>query len=191
MAQLHAPGKSKRALVRRSLRNPRISRNRRNLQNRNSAAAEIAIRFGPEILLECARLKTGPKYPCTRIDYGYKSSFSLNHYVQSLLVRPAHQPTAASMYSSLYWHGKAARARAISRASPVGRRSLDRHPQARRRRRSHAPRADPATAAARSPIGGDERKRNRRLADKWQQRQRQQAGERRGHARKTPHDGQS
>jgi hypothetical protein len=37
------------------------------------------IRFGPKILLECARLKTGPKYPCTRIDYGYKSSFSLNH----------------------------------------------------------------------------------------------------------------
>jgi hypothetical protein len=88
VAQLHAPGKSKRALVRRSLTNPRISRNFRKLQNTNSAAAEIAIRFGPKILLECARLKTGPKYPCTRIDYGYKSSFSLNHYVQSL--RPAH-----------------------------------------------------------------------------------------------------
>jgi hypothetical protein len=25
------------------------------------------------------RVKTGPKYPCARIDYGYKSSFSLNH----------------------------------------------------------------------------------------------------------------
>jgi hypothetical protein len=86
-------------------------------------------------------------------------------------------------------------------AKPRGRgqASAERRPSAvarsigthRRRRRSHAPRADPATAAARSPIGGDERKRNRRLADKWQQRQRQQAGERRGHARKTPHDGQS
>jgi hypothetical protein len=76
---LHAPGKSKRALDLRSLANGRISRNLRNLQNRNSAATEIAIRFGPKILLKCVRLKTGPKYPCTRIDDGYKSSFSLNH----------------------------------------------------------------------------------------------------------------
>jgi hypothetical protein len=65
--------------IQRSLRNPRISRNRRNLQNRNSAAAEIAIRFGPKILLKCDRRETGPKYPCTGLDYGYKSSFSLNH----------------------------------------------------------------------------------------------------------------
>eukprot|EP01047_Picozoa_sp_COSAG01_P026880 COSAG01_NODE_1748_length_9329_cov_99.035861_8_plen_115_part_00 len=36
----------------RSLRNPRISRNFRNLQNRNSAAAGIALRFGPKILLK-------------------------------------------------------------------------------------------------------------------------------------------
>eukprot|EP01047_Picozoa_sp_COSAG01_P135917 COSAG01_NODE_66231_length_270_cov_17.578947_1_plen_75_part_10 len=33
-----------------SLRNDIISRYRRNLQNRNSAAAGIAIRFGPNIL---------------------------------------------------------------------------------------------------------------------------------------------
>ena len=72
-----------------SLRNDTISRNRRNLQNRNSAAAGIAIRFGPKILLKCDRRQTGPKYPCTGLDDGYKSSFSLNHhYVQSL--RPAH-----------------------------------------------------------------------------------------------------
>ena len=32
--------------IQRSLRNDTISRNRRNLQNTNSAAAEIAIRFG-------------------------------------------------------------------------------------------------------------------------------------------------
>eukprot|EP01047_Picozoa_sp_COSAG01_P043102 COSAG01_NODE_3808_length_5677_cov_7.172643_5_plen_223_part_00 len=95
--------------IQRSLRKYRISRNRRNLQNRNSAAAEIAIRFGPKILLKCVSRKTGPKYPCTTVlvivctlgqqstfdsvlycirintfdctglDYGYKSSFSLNH----------------------------------------------------------------------------------------------------------------
>ena len=65
-----------------SLRNDIISRYRRNLQNRNSAAAGIAIRFGPKILLKCDRRKTGPKYPCTGLDDGYKSSFSLNHYVQ-------------------------------------------------------------------------------------------------------------
>eukprot|EP01049_Picozoa_sp_SAG25_P006013 SAG25_NODE_432_length_8108_cov_357.746442_8_plen_257_part_00 len=63
----------------RSLRNDTILRFRRNLQNRNSAAAELPIRFGPKILLKCDRRKTGPKYPCTRIDDGYKSSFSLNH----------------------------------------------------------------------------------------------------------------
>jgi hypothetical protein len=55
---LHAPGKSKRALDWRSLENPRISRNCRNLQNTNSAAAEIAIRYRPKILLKCARLNT-------------------------------------------------------------------------------------------------------------------------------------
>ena len=91
VAQLHAPGKSKRALIWRLPTNDRISRNFRKLQNTNSAAAEIAIRFGPKILLECSVRETGPKYPCTRIDYGYKSSFSLNHYVQSL--RPAHCST--------------------------------------------------------------------------------------------------
>eukprot|EP01043_Picozoa_sp_COSAG02_P066931 COSAG02_NODE_10579_length_1908_cov_5.801548_1_plen_117_part_10 len=42
--------------IQRSLGNPRISRNRRNLQNRNSAAAEIAIRFGPKILLKWVEL---------------------------------------------------------------------------------------------------------------------------------------
>ena len=71
-----------------SLRKYRISRYRRNLQNRNSAAAGIAIRFGPNILLKCDRRQTGPKYPTTTLDFAYKSSFSLNHYVQSL--RPAH-----------------------------------------------------------------------------------------------------
>ena len=69
---LHALGKSRRALVWRSLRNPRISRNRRNLQNRNSAAAEIAIRSGPKILLKCSIRETGPKYPTIRIDDGYE-----------------------------------------------------------------------------------------------------------------------
>ena len=72
-----------------SLRKYRISRYRRNLQNRNSAAAGIAIRFGPKLLLKCDRRQTGPKYPTTSLDDGYKSSFSLNHYVQSL--RPAHR----------------------------------------------------------------------------------------------------
>jgi hypothetical protein len=72
-----------------SLRKDRISRNRRNLQNRNSAAAEIAIRFSPKILLKCSMRETGPKYPTIGLDYGYKSSFSLNHCVQSL--RPAHR----------------------------------------------------------------------------------------------------
>eukprot|EP01047_Picozoa_sp_COSAG01_P002306 COSAG01_NODE_60_length_29981_cov_23.262533_31_plen_99_part_00 len=43
-----------------SLRNDIISRNRRNLQNRNSAAAGIAIRFGPNVLLKCSVRKTGP-----------------------------------------------------------------------------------------------------------------------------------
>jgi hypothetical protein len=57
----------------------RILRNVRNLQNRNSAAAEIAIRFGPKILLKCSVRKTGPKYPTIGLDDGYKSSFSLNH----------------------------------------------------------------------------------------------------------------
>ena len=71
-----------------SLRNDLISRYRRNLQNRNSVAAGIAIRFGPNILLKCSVRQTGPKYPTTTLDDGYKSSFSLNHYVQSL--RPAH-----------------------------------------------------------------------------------------------------
>jgi hypothetical protein len=52
------------------LENRRISRNCRNLQNRNSAAAEIAIRFGPKILLKCVRRKTGPKYPTIRLDDG-------------------------------------------------------------------------------------------------------------------------
>jgi hypothetical protein len=48
----------------------RISRNRRNLQNRNSTAPEIAIRFGPKILLKCDRRETGPKYPTIRLDDG-------------------------------------------------------------------------------------------------------------------------
>ena len=65
--------------IQRSLRKYTISRNRRNLQNRNSAAAEIAIRFGPKILLKCSVRKTGPKYPTISLDDGYKSSFSLNH----------------------------------------------------------------------------------------------------------------
>ena len=65
--------------IQRSLRKYTISRNRRNLQNRNSAAAEIAIRFGPKILLKCSVRKTGPKFRTTGLDYGYKSSFSLNH----------------------------------------------------------------------------------------------------------------
>ena len=72
-----------------SLRNGSISRNRRNLQNRNSAAAGIAIRFGPTVLLKCSVRQIGPKYPTTTLDFAYKSSFSLNHYVQSL--RPAHK----------------------------------------------------------------------------------------------------
>jgi hypothetical protein len=71
--------RKKLAGIQRSLGNPRISRNRRNLQNRNSAATEIAIRFGPKILLKCDRRETGPKYPTIGLDYGYKSSFSLNH----------------------------------------------------------------------------------------------------------------
>ena len=54
------------SLIQRSLRKYTISRNRRNLQNRNSAAAEIPIRFRPKILLKCSVTKTGPKYPCTR-----------------------------------------------------------------------------------------------------------------------------
>jgi hypothetical protein len=83
--------------IQRSLRNPRISRNRRNLQNRNSAAAEIAIRFGPKILLKCDRRETGPKYPCTGLDYGYKSSFSLNHRGPQSL-RPAHTNTRTVMW---------------------------------------------------------------------------------------------
>ena len=52
--------------------------------------AGIAIRFGPKILLKCDRRKTGPKYPCTGLDDGYKSSFSLNHYVRTTSLRPAH-----------------------------------------------------------------------------------------------------
>ena len=56
--------------IQRSLRNPRISRNRRNLQNRNSAAAEIAIRFGPKILLKCSVRKTGPKFRTTGLTTG-------------------------------------------------------------------------------------------------------------------------
>jgi hypothetical protein len=63
----NAPVKSRRALDWASLTNGRISRNRRNLQNRNSAASEISIRFGPKILLKCDRRKTGPKYPTIRI----------------------------------------------------------------------------------------------------------------------------
>jgi hypothetical protein len=78
----HPPAHHGRSVFQRSLRNPRISRNRRNLQNRNSAATEIATRFGPKILLKCDRRETGPKYPTIGLDYGYKwykSSFSLNH----------------------------------------------------------------------------------------------------------------
>ena len=65
--------------IQRSLRNDVISRNRRNLQNRNSAAAGIAIRFGPNVLLKCSVRQTGPKYPTITLDFTYKSSFSLNH----------------------------------------------------------------------------------------------------------------
>ena len=64
--------------IQRSLRKYTISRNRQNLQNRNSEAAEIAIRFGPKILLKCSVRKTGPKYPTITLDFAYKSSFSLN-----------------------------------------------------------------------------------------------------------------
>ena len=71
----------------RLLRNPRISRNRQNLQNRNSAAAELAIRSGPKILLKPVSRKTGPKYPCTRSDHACKSSFSLN---RTSIDRPPH-----------------------------------------------------------------------------------------------------
>jgi hypothetical protein len=46
---------------------------RANLQNRNSAAAEIAIRFGPKILLKCSVRQRGPKYPTIGLDDGYKS----------------------------------------------------------------------------------------------------------------------
>eukprot|EP01047_Picozoa_sp_COSAG01_P019353 COSAG01_NODE_1073_length_11862_cov_11.086117_2_plen_207_part_00 len=86
------------ATPRTSLRNDIISRYRRNLQNRNSAAAGIAIRFGPNILLKCDRRQTGPKYPTTTLDFAYKSSFSLNHYVQSL--RPAHPSLAVFLSES-------------------------------------------------------------------------------------------
>ena len=61
-----------------SLRKYRISRYRRNLQNRNSAAAGIAIRFGPNILLKCPVRQTVPEYPTITLDFAYKSSFSLN-----------------------------------------------------------------------------------------------------------------
>jgi hypothetical protein len=74
--------------IQRSLGNRRISQNRRNLQNRNSAAAEIAIRFGPKILLKCDRRESGPKFRTIGLDYGYKSSFYTQSQVQSL--RPAH-----------------------------------------------------------------------------------------------------
>jgi hypothetical protein len=75
--------------IQRSLGNRRISQNRRNLQNRNSAAAEIAIRFGPKILLKCDRRESGPKFRTIGLDYGYKSSFYTQSQVQSL--RPAHR----------------------------------------------------------------------------------------------------
>jgi hypothetical protein len=75
--------------IQRSLGNPRISRNRRNLQNRNSAAAEIAIRFGPKILLKCSVRKTGPKFRTTGLTTGINLRSTLNLYVQSL--RPAHE----------------------------------------------------------------------------------------------------
>jgi hypothetical protein len=81
--------------IQRSLRKYTISRNRRNLQNRNSAAAEIAIRFGPKILLKCDRRESGPKFRTIGLDYGYKSSFYTQSQVQSL--RPAHPLTAKAV----------------------------------------------------------------------------------------------
>jgi hypothetical protein len=79
--------------IQRSLRKYTISRNRRNLQNRNSAAAEIAIRFGPKILLKCSVRKTGPKFRTTGLTTGINLRSTLNLYVQSL--RPAHPQHAA------------------------------------------------------------------------------------------------
>jgi hypothetical protein len=78
--------RKKLAGIQRSLRKYTISRNRRNLQNRNSAAAEIAIRFGPEILLKCVRRKTGPKYSIQQLvsttgtNLRSHSIDKLNHY---------------------------------------------------------------------------------------------------------------
>ena len=66
------------------LRKYTISRNFGNLQNRNSAAAGIAIRFGPKLLLKCSGLKTGPKYPTIRSDDACKSrSHSITTFNQS------------------------------------------------------------------------------------------------------------
>ena len=81
--------------IQRSLRNRRISRNRRNLQNRNSAAAEIAIRFGPKILLKCDRRETGPKFRTTGLTTGINlRSHSLDKLRQIVTtgasLRPAH-----------------------------------------------------------------------------------------------------
>ena len=62
--------------IKRSLTNRRNSRNCRNLQNRNSAASGIAIRFEPKILLKCSMRETGPKYPTIGLDYMYVLAIS-------------------------------------------------------------------------------------------------------------------
>ena len=69
--------------IQRSLRNDTISRNRRNLQNRNSAAAEIAIRFGPKILLKCSVRKTGPKFRTTGLTTGINLRSTLTRQAQT------------------------------------------------------------------------------------------------------------
>eukprot|EP01047_Picozoa_sp_COSAG01_P080048 COSAG01_NODE_15412_length_1339_cov_165.281225_1_plen_214_part_10 len=45
------------------------------------------IRFGPKLLLKCDRRQTGPKISNNWSRGRYKSSFSLNHYVQSIGLR--------------------------------------------------------------------------------------------------------
>ena len=50
-------------------------------------------------LLKCPGRQTGPEYPTITLDFAYKSSFSLNHYVQSL--RPAHTWTLQRLHTAV------------------------------------------------------------------------------------------
>jgi hypothetical protein len=102
--------------IQRSLGNRRISQNRRNLQNRNSAAAEIAIRFGPKILLKCDRRESGPKFRTIGLDYGYKSSFYTQSQVQSL--RPAHYKRRRRIWLAGWLRGRPAAACCWTTATP-------------------------------------------------------------------------